>query len=626
MQGFIVFLGGDNVNDIEEKLKTLPDKSGVYIMKNFDGDIIYVGKAKILKNRVRQYFKSHNHSLKVQKMIDSIADFEYIITDNENEALILENNLIKENKPKYNILLKDDKTYPFIKITMNEDFPRVFITRRVIRDGAKYFGPYCSTVSLKELISLINDVFSLRQCKKLIIENEKKERTCLYHQLGKCSAPCNGSISKEEYRNKINDVISFLNGKYEHALSITNKKMKDAANELDFESAAKWRNAIESISVISEKQKIVSHEASDCDAIAMYCDNGSACIEIFFIRSGKIIGKEHYFISFDEDVSEAFALSEFIKQYYDTATFLPHQLLTQFDLFNKEEIEKFLTDKANHSVKITVPKIGDKYKLINMIASNAKKEHHERELKIMRDISFKNNALSDLQKITKANLVPMHIEAYDISNLSGKYMVGSMVTFINGKPCKNKYRSFKIKYVSGQDDYACMSEIISRRIVHGFKEKDLQTKEKQFYPFPDMILVDGGIGHVQTVEDVLSDYGLDIPVFGIAKNDKHKTNALVSSKEELLLDKTSEVFMLLCQIQDEMHRRAITHQRKLHEKSTLKTELLSIKGVGDKKALILLRHFKSIKHIKEASLEEISSVPGIDIECAKNIFSFFSEN
>ncbi len=614
------------MNNIEEKLKTLPESSGVYIMKNTNDEVIYVGKAKVLKNRVRQYFKSYNHSLKVKKMIENISDFEYIITDNENEALILENNLIKEYKPKYNILLKDDKTYPFIKITVNEDFPRVFTTRRVIRDGAKYFGPYCSSLSLKELIDLMNEVFSLRQCKSQIHENSNGYKPCLYYQLGKCDAPCGGKISKTDYRNKISKVIAFLNGNYDYAINTVREKMKKAADELDFETAAKWRDAIEAISVISEKQKIVSHEASDCDAIAMYNSNNTACIEIFFIRSGKIVGKEHYFVSCNEDISDQFVLSEFIKKYYETSSFLPHQILTQFELFDKEIIEQTLSELAGHVVKAVVPKIGDKYKLITMIAANAKKEHQERELKIMRDISFKNNALSSLMKITGTASAPMHIEAYDISNLSGKYMVGSMVTFINGKPCREKYRSFKIKYVSGQDDYACMYEVISRRIEHGLNEKDDENSDKRFYPFPDIIFVDGGSAHVQIAKKALSDHNIDIPVFGIAKDDKHKTNSLVTSEKVLPVDRAGEAFMLLTQIQDEMHRRAITHQKNLHEKSLLRTELLNIKGVGEKKSKLLLKTFKSVRRIKDASLEEIASVSGIDKPSAQNIYSYFNEN
>ncbi len=624
MQGFLLQTGGGFVNEIEDKLKTLPEKSGVYIMKNSDGDVIYVGKAKILKNRVKQYFKSHNHSLKVSKMVENIEDFEYIITDNEKEALILENNLIKQYKPKYNILLKDDKTYPFIKITLNEDFPRVFMTRRIIRDGSRYFGPYCSNLGLREVLTIINEVFGIIQCKKTISEDDKNIKPCLYYQLDKCSAPCNKKISKEEYREKINKIIAFLNGKYEIVLQEITKKMKDASNKLDFETAAKWRDSIQSISLIAEKQKVVSSEGSDSDVIGLYSENNVSCIEIFFIRSGKIVGKEHYFMTLNDISKSENILSEFIKQYYEDSSFIPPNILTQIQIEDEDAISSWLSDKSGHSVKFAVPKLGDKYKLMTMISANAKKEHKERELRIMRDVSFKNNALLNLQELTSMERPPMHIEAYDISNISGSYKVGSMVTFVNGKPCREKYRSFKIKYVQGQDDYSSMEEIISRRIERGLSEKKNTLTKLSFYPFPDVIFVDGGIGHVSTISKVLTDYKLDIPVFGIAKDDKHKTSALVSSDGEININPLSEAFMLLTQIQDEMHRRAITHQRKLHQDSLLKSELLKIKGVGDKKAKLLLKNFKSVKKIKEATYEEILNVNGIDKKTADNVYSYFN--
>ena len=615
---------GDIMHEIDEKLKLLPERSGVYIMKDSSGEVIYVGKAKVLKNRVRQYFRSHNHAPKVAKMIENIADFEYIITDSEKEALILENNLIKENQPKYNILLKDDKTYPFIKVTVQEDFPRVVITRRVIRDGARYFGPYCSNFSLKELLTLINEVFSVRVCKKNITENKLEKRPCLYHQLGKCSAPCCGNISKEEYRKNIDNVISFLNGKYDKAISIINEKMKNAANELDFETAAKWRDSIQAVSLLEDNQKIVSATGNDSDAICVYSDNDVACVEIFFVRTGKIVGKEHYFLSHTDDTDLSVILSQFIRQYYDDSSFIPHELLLQYDIEDADTIREWLKEKSGHSIKFTIPKIGDKYKLMAMIAANAKKEHKERELKIMRDISFKNNALSSLQRITNLANPPMLIEAYDISSLSGNHKVGAMVTFFNGKPLREKYRNFKIKYVMGQDDYACMREVLSRRIEHGFNDKNSDGEKQDFYPFPDLILVDGGHAHVNTALKVLSEFGVDIPVFGIAKDDRHKTTALVTSSEELSISKSDEAFMLLTQIQDEMHRRAISHHKSLRDNSLLKTELLKIKGVGDKKAKILLRRFKSVKKIKDATLEELCSVAGIDKITAENVYGYFN--
>lgn len=592
-------------------------------MKDACGKVIYVGKAKVLKNRVRQYFRGHNHAPKVAKMVENIADFEYIITDSEKEALILENNLIKENQPKYNILLKDDKTYPFIKVTLQQDFPKVMITRRVIRDGARYFGPYCSNFSLKELLALINEVFSVRVCNKNLTESKLEQRPCLYYQLGKCSAPCCGKISKEAYRKNIDNVISFLNGKYDKAISIINEKMKIAASQLDFETAAKWRDCIAAVSLLEDNQKIVSPTGNDSDAIAVYCDNDVACVEIFFVRKGKIVGKEHYFLSHTDYIDSSVILSQFIRQYYDDSSFIPHEILLQYDIEDADTIRDWLKEKSGHSIKFTVPKIGDKYKLMTMLAANAKKEHKERELKIMRDISFKNNALSSLQRITNLPKAPMLIEAYDISNISGSHKVGAMVTFFNAKPLREKYRSFKIKYVLGQDDYACMREVLSRRIEHGINDKNSNGEKNDFYPFPDLILVDGGHAHVNTALKVLSEFGINIPVFGIAKDDKHKTTALVSSTEELSISKSDEAFMLLTQIQDEMHRRAISHHKSVRDNSLLKTELLKIKGVGEKKALILLRSFKSVKKIKDASLEEICAVAGIDKGTAQNVYGYF---
>lgn len=609
--------------EIENKLKTLPDKSGVYIMKNSLGEVIYVGKAKVLKNRVRQYFKGHKHTLKVKKMVENIADFDYIITDSEQEALILENNLIKENMPKYNILLKDDKTYPFIKVTLNEDFPRVFMTRRVIRDGARYFGPYCSSSNIKEVLEIIADVFPLRHCKKPLFEDKLTDRPCLYFQMGKCTGVCSGRVSKEKYMQSVREILSFLNGNYDDIETILRNKMKKAADELDFETAAKLRDRINSVLMLGQKQKIVSATGSDCDAIAIYSANDTSCVVVFFVRSGKIIGEEHYFLSGTDDMLPNEIISDFIEQYYDNSSFIPHELLLQHEIAESELIEDWLSSKTGRSVKISVPKIGDKLKLISMIAANAKKQHSERELKIMRDISFKDNALSSLQKLTGLKNPPMNIEAYDISNTSGKAMVGAMVTYTGGKPNRQKYRNFKIKYVTGQDDYACMKEVISRRIERGISQKDNKTNDS-FLPFPDLILLDGGIGHVDSVLPVLKSYNLDIPVFGIVKDNKHRTQGLVSPNGQIDIDKSGEAFMLLTSIQDEMHRRAITYHRKLRQGSALKTELVEIKGVGDKKARLLLRRFRSIKAIKEASLEEIEAVEGIDKATAYNVYTYFN--
>lgn len=615
------------VDAINEKLTTLPDKSGVYIMRNAEGEIIYVGKAKVLKNRVRQYFKNHNHPPKVRKMVENIADFEYIITDSEKEALILENNLIKENMPKYNILLKDDKTYPFIKITLYEDYPRILITRRVIRDGSRYFGPYCGNFNLKELVDTVSDIYGIRKCNKVMGETKSARRVCLYHQMGKCSGACTGEVNKDEYMQGVNNAISFFNGKYADVIEKLTQKMKLAAANLDFETAAECRDKIKSVSQIGEKQKIVSATGSDCDAIAVYNSDDFACIEVFFIRSGKIVGREHYFLQDTEEIQDATLLSQFMKQYYEDSTFIPHSFLTSVEPDDKTTIEQWLGSKLGRGVNLSVPKIGDKLKLINMIHANAKKEHRERMLKIMRDISFKDNALLGLRKLIGMDSPPLVIEAYDISNTSGKDMVGAMVTFVNGKPLRERYRNYKIKYVIGQDDYACMREVVERRILRGINEKNNDSEvDNKFLPFPDLMLIDGGSAHVDAVLPLIKKYNLPIHVLGIVKDDNHRTRGLVSPTGEINIDTGSEAFMLLTQIQDEMHRRAIDYHRRLREGSSLKSKLTAIKGVGDKKAKILFKHFKSISKLRNATLEEIISVPGIDKTTAQNVFDYFTED
>ncbi len=615
-------------DNIEEKLKLLPEKSGVYIMKDSRGEIIYVGKAKILKNRVRQYFKNHNHPPKVAKMVEAVDDFSYIITDSENEALILENNLIKENLPKYNILLKDDKTYPFIKVTVNEKFPQIRLTRRVIRDGAKYFGPYCSNSNVKDILSLVNEIFLLRKCQKAL-DGESTLKPCLYYQLGQCLSPCSGNVDAEVYNRQIDKAISFLNGKYDNVIEELYEKMKNAADLLDFETAASVRDKISAIEELGKKQKVVSATGKDCDAVAVYNSNDTACVEVFFIRSGKTVGSEHYFMEHTDGNSNGEIISAFIKHYYDQSSFIPGEILVQDDISDEEDVLLWLCEKTGKNIKISTPKIGDKYKLINMIAANAKKEHSNRELKIMRDISFKNNALVQLQKITELDSPPVNIEAYDMSNISGSFKVGALVSFVNGKPCKEKYRNFRIKHVSGQDDYACMSEVVRRRIEHGLNdkiktEKNNDSSDIRFYPFPDLIFVDGGKGHVDTIVSVIKQYNLTIPVFGIVKDDKHRTDGLVSPKGRVDIKKGSEAFMLITAIQDEMHRRAISYNRNLRQSTSLTSELGKIAGVGPKKTKLLLKHFKSVKKISSALVEDLMSIPGIDKRTAENIYSYFN--
>ena len=617
-------------NEINEKLKTLPDKSGVYIMRNSRNEVIYVGKAKNLKNRVRSYFKSHNHPPKVSSMVTNVETFEYIITDSELEALVLENNLIKENMPKYNILLKDDKNYPFLKITVNEAFPRVLMTRRVLRDGALYFGPYQSSYDLKQLIALIKEIYPLRYCSKEFGESFESSRPCLYYQLGKCPGVCANEISKEDYRNIISSVIDFVNGKTGEITRKITDEMHTAASGFDFERAALCRDRLKAIEALSEKQKIVNPNGDDFDALAVYNKNNNSCVQVFFVRRGKVIGREHYFISDTDGVSESKILSEFIRCYYEDSSFIPPIILSECEVVDSLLLEQWLSAKLMRNVKIKVPKIGDNAKLMRMIKANAKKEHSERELKVLRDVSFKNSALTELENLLNLKGAPMLIEAFDISNMGDNSSVGSMVVYKAGKPFTKRYRNFRIKNISSQDDYGSMREVFTRRIQHGLKElndaKELKitVENASFLPFPDVFFVDGGENHRNTVSEVLNNFEIDIPVFGIVKDDSHRTRGLVGPEGEIFVDPKSDAFMLLTNIQDEMHRRAIGYLRNNEAKKTSKSELDQIPGVGEKRKKILLSKFKSLKRIKEATFDELTDVKGIDAQTAKNIMEYFN--
>lgn len=614
---------------IEAKLKTLPEKSGVYIMKNSDGNIIYVGKAKILKNRVRSYFKSHNHPPKVAAMVSNVDDFEYIITDSEMEAFVLENNLIKEHSPRYNILLKDDKTYPFLKITVNEQYPRISVTRTVKKDGARYFGPYLSAIVLRELIELIRDIFKIRSCNKNFPAEIGTTRPCLYYHIGKCVGVCNGDISSEQYKEIIKEIISFLNGKYDNIQKELTARMMEAAEKLDFAKAAQLRDRLRAIDMISEKQKIVSADGTDTDAVAYFAKNGSVCFQVFFIRNGKVIGRENYFTDGVDGVDEKELLADFIRQYYADSTFIPKEILLETECADSDLIRQWLCDLCGRKVDLKVPKIGEHLKLIKMIKANARKELSERELKTLRDIRFKNSAISQLCKLLNLDTIPKRIEAYDISNISGDNNVGSMVTFVDAAPSSKDYRNFKIKNVSGADDYACMAEVITRRFERGKNERIkieegvLSADKASFGNFPDVVFVDGGQGHVNTVAPIVASYDPEIAVFGIVKDDNHNTRGLVSVNGEIAIDKNSDAFMLLANIQDEMHRRAITYNRNLNTSKNLKSELDNISGVGPARRKELIRHFRSVKNISSATVEEIAAVRTIDRKTAENIVGYF---
>lgn len=617
--------------EIEAKLKTLPDKSGVYIMHNKSDDIIYVGKAKNLKNRVRSYFKSHKHPPKVASMVANVEYFEYIITDSELEALVLENNLIKQNMPKYNILLKDDKTYPFLKITVNEDFPRVLMCRRILNDGAKYYGPYQSSHDLKQLIMLLKDIYGLRNCNTSFDGDFNTKRPCLYYQLGKCRGVCCKNITAEEYAKIIDEVIDFINGKTAETVKKITAEMKAASETLNFETAKICRDRLSAIELIGQKQKIVNPNGNDADAIAVFGKNNTTCVQIFFIRGGKMIGREHYFISDTDGISESEIISDFVRQYYETSTFIPNVLFLESETEDMDVIKNWLSEKAGRSVKIKVPKIGESAKLINMIKANAKKEHSERELKMLRDIHFKNAAISELARTLNLPTEPMHIEAYDISNMGNDIIVASMVVYKNGKPYTKGYRNFRLKDVKIQDDYASMREVIRRRFTHALNEekaiKDgtLTEENAKFLPLPNCIFADGGENHMNAVKGVLDELNINIPVFGIVKDNNHRTRGVVSQHGEIELDKKSEAFMLLVSIQDEMHRRAITYLRNTQNRKIIGSELDEIHGVGENRRKILLKHFKSVQKIKEATIEQLCSVKGIDKKTAQNIFEYFNE-
>jgi len=604
------------MRNFDYKIKSLPEKSGVYIMKNEQGEVIYVGKAKVLKNRVSQYFNNSKHTPKVEAMVSNVHDFEYIITDSEMEALVLECNLIKEYMPKYNILLKDDKTYPFIKITLNEMYPRISVVRKVVKDGARYFGPYQSSYALKELIDFFREIYQIRSCNKVFPRDIKKGKSCLYRHIGKCMGVCEGDVSEEEYRQRIMKICEFLSGNTESVRQELYVQMKDASSNLDFEKAATIRDRINSIDVILKDQKATSTTDSNSDLVGMYTLNNSTCIQIFFVRGGKIIGRESYFFENTSVMDEAHILSNFINQYYQETSFVPDNLYLQYELEDNDIFEEFLTEKKGKKVHIRNPKKGENLKLINMIRLNARKELENRELKILKDIKFKNNALSGLKKVLGLTNYPHRIEAYDMSGYQGEAQVGEMVTFTDAKPSVKHYRSFNIKTVSGQDDYGAMREVIKRRMAH--------IDDKNFGEIPDVIFADGGLGQINAVIDSLKEAGCDIPVYGIVKDDKHNTRTVMDREGNLLdFSDNEEAFMLVIRIQDEMHRRAISHYRSIKEKEMLHSSLLDIKGVGEKKRKLLLDYFKTVSKIKSATYDQLLNVEGIDRKTAEEIVKHF---
>lgn len=617
---------------LEEKLKKLPENPGVYIMKDRYNEIIYVGKAINLKNRVRQYFQSSkNQHPKVAAMVQRIDNLEYIITDSELEALILECNLIKKHRPKYNILLKDDKTYPYIKVTMNEDFPRLLMVREIKKDGARYFGPYTDTMAVHRTIETMQNIFKIRSCGKNISRIIGKERPCLNYHINKCMAPCRGNISSEEYREIIKFICMVLDGKQDELIKSLEEKMQQAAEDLDFEKAAGLRDNIASLRKIGEKQKMISSALADQDVIAFAQENGEACVQIFFMRGGKLIGREHFFMDNAEDEAAAEIIGGFVKQFYSGEVFVPREIILQEAVEEAEIIERWLSDKRGGRVKLVVPQRGEKHKLVEMVGKNA-----EDTLKLLID-KHKNDeektkgACRELAGYLGMDKAPVRIEAYDISNLQGVENVGSMIVFENGKPKNRDYRRFRIKGVEGANDYDSMREIIERRFMHGTKEREeLQaagkdTEAGKFSAFPDVIMIDGGLGQVNAASEVVRSIGLAIPICGMVKDDKHRTRGLIYEGSEIEIPISSNAFRLITNMQDEAHRFAISYHRSLREKITVKSQLDDIPGIGPARRRALLKAFGSLKNIKAASVEELSRVEGMNKKAAEEVYNFFKK-
>ena len=618
--------------DFEYHLKNLPSKPGVYLMKNSLGEVIYVGKAKILKNRVKSYFQnSKNHSEKVRVMVKHIAEFEYIVTDSEMEALILECNLIKKYSPRYNILLKDDKFYPFIKITVNDDFPRVFVTRNYSKDGSKYFGPYTNGTAVYETINLINKIFPLRTCKLLIKEGGETVRPCLNYHIKKCFGPCGGYISKEEYGKMINDVIDILSGKDTTVLKVLQSEMEEASMNLEFEKAADLRDKILAIKAIVEKQKIFKTMEGDEDFINIYKDEKDSCVQVFFSREGKILGREHFIFENTAEDSIEEILEEFITSFYGGTAKVPRTIYVPA-ISNVELVEEYLTIKRGAKVWIKVPQKGQKREMLEMVKNNAQITLEKFKDKYLIDKEINKIALEELQELLDLEIWPSRIEAYDISNIQGVDSVGSMIVFEEGRSKNSDYRRFRIKTVKGANDYDSMREILTRRFSHGLEEvkaiqeSKLQFSAGKFSNFPDLIMMDGGKGQINIALEVLRDLNINIPVCGLVKDDKHATRGIIYNNEELIINRSSNLMQLIRRIQDEVHRFAITYHRSLRDKRTLHSVLDDIPKVGEKIRRALLMKFGSVDNIKSATLEQLLETPSINNKAAESIYQYFNGN
>lgn len=617
--------------NIEEELKKLPAKPGVYIMHNDKDEIIYVGKAIKLCNRVRQYFQgSRNLTTKIQHMVSHIAYFEYIITDSELEALVLECNLIKEHRPKYNTMLKDDKGYPFIKVTVNEEFPRVLFSHQMKKDKCRYYGPYTSAGAVKDAVELSRKLYHLRSCNRNLPKDIGKERPCLYYHIKQCKAPCQGYISKEEYHKQVEKLLDFLGGNSKPVIRELEEKMKQAAEEMNFEDAAQYRDLIQSVGRIQERQKITDQHGDDKDVIAVAMDGEDAVAQVFFVRDGRLIGRDHFYIKVAEGDGRALVVSSFLKQFYAGTPYIPKEIMLQEEIEDQEIIEEWLGKRRGQKVRLKVPKKGTKEKLVELAAQNAQLVLSQDREKIKREEGRTIGAVKEISQWLGLQDVN-RIEAFDISNISGFQSVGSMIVYEKGKPKRSDYRKFKIKWVKGTNDYASMEEVLTRRFTHGMdeqeeqREKNLEREYGSFTKFPDLLMMDGGKGQVNIALDVLNRLGLEIPVCGMVKDDKHRTRGLYFNNAEIPIDRSSEGFKLITRIQDEAHRFAIEYHRSLRSKGQVHSVLDDIEGVGPARRKALMKYFKGLEPIREASLEELEKVPSMNARSARQVYAFFHE-
>ncbi|MCI9455071.1 MAG: excinuclease ABC subunit UvrC [Dorea sp.] len=609
--------------DIQEELKKLPGRPGVYIMHDETDDIIYVGKAISLKNRVRQYFQSsRNKGAKIEQMVTHIVRFEYIVTDSELEALVLECNLIKEHRPKYNTMLMDDKSYPFIKVTVDEPFPRVMLARKMVKDKAKYFGPYTSAGAVKDTIELIRKLYCIRSCNRKLPKDIGKERPCLNYHIHQCKAPCQGYISREDYRQSIQEVVHFLNGNYDVILKELEQKMQEASEAMEFEKAIEYRELLASVRKIAQKQKITDTAGDDRDILAVAVEEEDAVVQVFFIRGGRLIGRDHFYLKIVKGERKSEILSSFIKQFYAGTPYIPAELMLPETVEDMEVIEEWLTNRRGHRVHLRIPKKGTKEKLVELAGKNAALVLSTDKERLKREEGRTIGAVKELEKMLGLRGI-LRMEAFDISNTSGFASVGSMVVYERGKPKRNDYRKFKIKGVQGADDYASMEEVLTRRFEHGMREQEEGKDIGGFTAFPDLILMDGGKGQVNVALRVLDQLGLNIPVCGMVKDDNHRTRGLYYQNKEIAIDKNSESFRLITRIQDEAHRFAITFHRQLRGKNQVHSILDDIKGVGPARRKDLMRHFENIDAIRNATVEQLKELPSMNEKSAQDVYDFF---